>query len=54
MDSDAVFTDLEFEIPLDRHKNHNLVTHFTGCQPCNGEHNPKYKGDACWNNEMKT
>ncbi|KAM3732172.1 hypothetical protein ACB098_11G040300 [Castanea mollissima] len=24
-----------------------FVTHFTGCQPCNGEHNPMYKGDAC-------
>ena len=24
-----------------------FVTHFTGCQPCSGEHNPMYKGDAC-------
>lgn len=29
-----------------------FVTHFTGCQPCSGEHNPQYKGDTCWN-EMK-
>lgn len=25
-----------------------FVTHFTGCQPCNGEHNPNYEGDKCW------
>lgn len=25
-----------------------FVTHFTGCQPCNGEHNPNYDGDKCW------
>ncbi|KAI4327331.1 hypothetical protein L6164_019805 [Bauhinia variegata] len=25
-----------------------FVTHFTGCQPCNGEHNPSYEGDTCW------
>ncbi|VFQ58337.1 unnamed protein product [Cuscuta campestris] len=25
-----------------------FVTHFTGCQPCSGEHNPKYAGDSCW------
>ncbi|XP_065875935.1 glycosyltransferase 6-like [Euphorbia lathyris] len=24
-----------------------FITHFTGCQPCNGEHNPMYKGDSC-------
>ncbi|KAL8476901.1 hypothetical protein ACS0TY_029268 [Phlomoides rotata] len=25
-----------------------FVTHFTGCQPCSGDHNPAYKGDSCW------
>ncbi|GFY93715.1 Galactosyl transferase GMA12/MNN10 family protein [Actinidia rufa] len=25
-----------------------FVTHFTGCQPCNGDHNPLYTGDSCW------
>ncbi|KAJ7944538.1 Glycosyltransferase 6 [Quillaja saponaria] len=25
-----------------------FTTHFTGCQPCNGEHNPSYDGNACW------
>lgn len=25
-----------------------FVTHFTGCQPCNGEHNPSYNGEKCW------
>ncbi|XP_052197018.1 glycosyltransferase 6-like [Diospyros lotus] len=25
-----------------------FITHFTGCQPCNGEHNPAYKGEFCW------
>ncbi|KAK6923162.1 Glycosyltransferase 34 [Dillenia turbinata] len=24
-----------------------FITHFTGCQPCSGEHNPSYKGDSC-------
>lgn len=27
MDSDAVFTDMEFKIPVERYKNHNLVAH---------------------------
>ncbi|CAL5197808.1 unnamed protein product [Lathyrus oleraceus] len=26
-----------------------LITHFTGCQPCNGHHNPTYSADDCWN-----
>lgn len=25
-----------------------FVTHFTGCQPCSGEHNPAYEGGSCW------
>ncbi|KAK6151137.1 hypothetical protein DH2020_016069 [Rehmannia glutinosa] len=25
-----------------------FVTHFTGCQPCSGDHNPAYEGDSCW------
>ncbi|KAG6594966.1 Glycosyltransferase 6, partial [Cucurbita argyrosperma subsp. sororia] len=25
-----------------------FVTHFTGCQPCSGNHNPMYDGDTCW------
>lgn len=25
-----------------------FVTHFTGCQPCSGDHNPSYDGDTCW------
>jgi hypothetical protein len=25
-----------------------FVKHFTGCQPCSGDHNPDYKGDVCW------
>ncbi|XAR51380.1 Xyloglucan 6-xylosyltransferase [Bertholletia excelsa] len=24
-----------------------FVTHFTGCQPCSGNHNPIYEGDSC-------
>ncbi|KAL6277507.1 hypothetical protein ACE6H2_021108 [Prunus campanulata] len=27
VDSDALFTDMEFKLPLDRYKNHNLVVH---------------------------
>lgn len=25
-----------------------FMVHFTGCQPCSGDHNPMYGGDACW------
>ncbi|KAK6125347.1 hypothetical protein DH2020_040916 [Rehmannia glutinosa] len=25
-----------------------FVTHFTGCQPCSGDHNPAYEGNSCW------
>ncbi|XP_038882785.1 glycosyltransferase 6-like [Benincasa hispida] len=25
-----------------------FVTHFAGCQPCSGNHNPTYDGDTCW------
>lgn len=25
-----------------------FITHFTGCQHCNGEHDPKYESDSCW------
>ncbi|XP_059645585.1 galactomannan galactosyltransferase 1-like [Cornus florida] len=25
-----------------------FITHFTGCQPCSGDHNPAYGGDSCW------
>ncbi|CAL5326127.1 hypothetical protein CsSME_00005532 [Camellia sinensis var. sinensis] len=24
-----------------------FITHFTGCQHCNGDHNPAYAGDSC-------
>ncbi|KAF7129138.1 hypothetical protein RHSIM_Rhsim10G0098300 [Rhododendron simsii] len=26
-----------------------FITHFTGCQPCSGQHNPIYGGESCWN-----
>ncbi|KAG5154594.1 hypothetical protein AAZX31_05G099000 [Glycine max] len=26
-----------------------FITHFTGCQPCNGHHNPAYDAMDCWN-----
>ncbi|KAG6666043.1 hypothetical protein I3843_01G002800 [Carya illinoinensis] len=25
-----------------------FVTHFTGCQPCSGDHNQMYAGGSCW------
>ncbi|CAI9111252.1 OLC1v1011430C1 [Oldenlandia corymbosa var. corymbosa] len=25
-----------------------FITHFTGCQPCNGNHDPSYVGNSCW------
>ncbi|CAL0330786.1 unnamed protein product [Lupinus luteus] len=34
-------------VPLSKGKR-PFVTHFTGCQPCSGNHNPSYKGDTCW------
>ncbi|VVB09883.1 unnamed protein product [Arabis nemorensis] len=30
-----------------------FVTHFTGCQPCSGDHNPIYDGDTCWNEMIR-
>ncbi|KAJ1380840.1 Nucleotide-diphospho-sugar transferase [Sesbania bispinosa] len=26
-----------------------FITHFTGCQPCSGHHNPSYAAQDCWN-----
>lgn len=26
-----------------------FTTHFTGCQPCNGQHSSAYTWEACWN-----
>ncbi|XAR51378.1 Xyloglucan 6-xylosyltransferase [Bertholletia excelsa] len=26
-----------------------FITHFTGCQPCSGNHNQNYSGETCWN-----
>ncbi|KAE8655832.1 Galactomannan galactosyltransferase 1 [Hibiscus syriacus] len=26
-----------------------FITHFTGCQPCSGDHNQMYAGESCWN-----
>ncbi|XP_052197017.1 galactomannan galactosyltransferase 1-like [Diospyros lotus] len=25
-----------------------FITHFTGCQPCSGNHNQMYSGESCW------
>uniref|UniRef100_A0A5B7BQ47 Putative glycosyltransferase 7 n=1 Tax=Davidia involucrata TaxID=16924 RepID=A0A5B7BQ47_DAVIN len=25
-----------------------FITHFTGCQPCSGDHNQMYAGESCW------
>ncbi|KAJ6420299.1 hypothetical protein OIU84_030253 [Salix udensis] len=30
-----------------------FITHFTGCQPCSGDHNPMYVGETCWNGMVK-
>ncbi|KAL5543814.1 hypothetical protein UlMin_007598 [Ulmus minor] len=30
-----------------------FVTHFTGCEPCSGDHNPTYTREACWNGMQK-
>lgn len=30
-----------------------FITHFTGCQPCSGAHNPSYEGNSCWNGMEK-
>ncbi|KAF3496733.1 hypothetical protein DY000_02057168 [Brassica cretica] len=34
-------------------KRRPFVTHFTGCQPCSGDHNTMYDGDTCWNGMIK-
>ncbi|CAN0864898.1 Putative glycosyltransferase 7 [Linum grandiflorum] len=30
-----------------------FITHFTGCQPCSGDHNQIYAGESCWNGMVK-
>ncbi|CAN6545522.1 hypothetical protein C1H46_042583 [Malus baccata] len=34
-------------------KRRPFVTHFTGCEPCSGEHNGMYTWEACWNGMQK-
>ncbi|KAM7520389.1 hypothetical protein LguiB_019351 [Lonicera macranthoides] len=30
-----------------------FITHFTGCQPCSGDHNQMYSGGNCWDAMVK-
>lgn len=30
-----------------------FITHFTGCQPCSGNHNELYSGQSCWDAMQK-
>lgn len=30
-----------------------FITHFTGCQPCSGQHNQMYSGQSCWDAMQK-
>lgn len=30
-----------------------FITHFTGCQPCSGDHNQMYSGGTCWDAMVK-
>ena len=30
-----------------------FITHFTGCQPCSGNHNQMYPGTSCWDGMRK-
>ncbi|KAJ8765681.1 hypothetical protein K2173_014803 [Erythroxylum novogranatense] len=30
-----------------------FITHFTGCQPCSGDHHQMYGGESCWNGMIK-
>ncbi|MED6114190.1 Galactomannan galactosyltransferase 1 [Stylosanthes scabra] len=30
-----------------------FITHFVGCRPCNGDHNPIYSADACQNGMLR-
>lgn len=30
-----------------------FITHFTGCQPCSGNHNEMYSGESCWDSMRK-
>uniref|UniRef100_A0A0C9RZ44 TSA: Wollemia nobilis Ref_Wollemi_Transcript_1377_664 transcribed RNA sequence n=1 Tax=Wollemia nobilis TaxID=56998 RepID=A0A0C9RZ44_9CONI len=38
--------DAAYEINKKRRR--AFVTHFTGCEPCSGDHNKKYNGEKCW------
>ncbi|XP_016481083.1 putative glycosyltransferase 7 [Nicotiana tabacum] len=31
-----------------------FITHFTGCEPCSGDHNPIYSWETCYNAMQKT
>ncbi|PSR87917.1 Galactomannan galactosyltransferase [Actinidia chinensis var. chinensis] len=31
-----------------------FITHFTGCQPCSGHHDPSYEPDSCWKEMERT
>ncbi|XP_027178708.1 glycosyltransferase 6-like [Coffea eugenioides] len=31
-----------------------FITHFTGCQPCSGNHDPSYVGNTCWDAMERT
>ncbi|CAL1409450.1 unnamed protein product [Linum trigynum] len=37
----------------DRSKRRSLITHFTGCEPCSGEHNPMYSWEDCYEGMVK-
>ncbi|OWM82091.1 putative glycosyltransferase 7 [Punica granatum] len=30
-----------------------FITHFTGCQPCSGDHNQMYSGETCWSGMVR-
>ncbi|CAI0555617.1 unnamed protein product [Linum tenue] len=34
-------------------KRRSLITHFTGCEPCSGEHNPMYSWGDCYDGMVK-
>ncbi|KAL5706716.1 hypothetical protein ACHQM5_024849 [Ranunculus cassubicifolius] len=51
-DYDALW-ERHFEKDAGFSKKRPFITHFTGCQPCSGNHNEMYSAESCWNGMQK-
>ncbi|KAK4749443.1 hypothetical protein SAY87_026892 [Trapa incisa] len=43
----------EVESNSDEGRRRPFVTHFTGCEPCSGDHNLMYSGESCWSGMVR-